>query len=227
MDLGDRLLNDNFTEYFKMTISLKKNQGISLSKTTNSLSTVVMGLGWDAFMMKEVKIGGIFGMFGSTTGKKKKVPMDVDLDASCLLMDKNGNALESIYFNKLTSRCKNVKHTGDNRTGDGDGDDEQIKVNLESLPSNVEHVVFVVNAFSRNVSFNNVENAFCRLFNGRDGKEMVRTELDASGTHTAIVMAKVSRMNGDWQFTSLLEPCDGRTVGQVIPVAKKIIKQQG
>ncbi len=207
-----------------MTISLKKNEGISLSKTTNSsLDTVVMGLGWDAFLVKEKKSGGFLGFGGKSTGQTQKVPMDVDLDASCLLFDEQGNLVDNIFFNKLKSSCRNVIHTGDNRTGDGDGDDEQIKVKLNSLDSRVKHVVFTVNAFSVGVSFNNVENAFCRLFNEVDGKEMVRTELDSSGTHNAIIMAKVTRTNGDWEFKALLEPCQGRTSDQIAPVARRLL----
>lgn len=208
-----------------MSISLKKNEGISLSKTTSSsLSSVVMGLGWDAFIVREKKVGGFLGFGGSKTGKSEKVPMDVDLDASCLLMDEAGNLVDNIYFGKLKSSCRNVIHTGDNRTGDGDGDDEQIEVNLESLAPNIKHVVFTVNAYTSGVSFNNVENAFCRLFNKQDGKEMVRTELDSSGTHNAIIMAKVSRVDGDWEFKSLLEPCNGRTSDQIAPDARRLLE---
>jgi tellurium resistance protein TerZ len=208
-----------------MSISLTKNQGISLSKTTSSsLSNIVMGLGWDAFIIKEKKSGGFMGLGG--TSKPTKVPMDVDLDASCLLLDESGSLVDVIYFGtpKLTSRCGSVVHTGDNRTGDGDGDDEQIKVNLDALPMNIKHVVFTVNAYTSGVSFNNVENAFCRLFNPVDGKEMVRTELDASGTHSAIVMAKVTRLANDWEFKALLEPCSGRTAKDIAPAVQELVR---
>lgn len=208
-----------------MSISLKKNQGISLSKTSDkTLSKVVMGLGWDAFLIKEKKTGGFLGFGGKSTGQTEKVPMDVDLDASCLLMDDNGELIDNIYFNKLQSSCGSIVHTGDNRTGDGEGDDEQIEVLLDRLSPRVKHVVFTVNAFTSNVSFNNVENAFCRLFNPVDGKELVRTELDSTGSHSAIIMAKMSRVAGDWEFKALLVPCEGRTAKQVAPVAARHLR---
>lgn len=209
-----------------MSISLKKNEGISLSKTTNApLETIVMGLGWDAFVIKEEKVGGFFGFGKSKVGQVKKIPMDVDLDASCLLLDGSGQVIDVIYFGspELRSRCGNVIHTGDNQTGDGDGDDEQIKVNLAKLSPNIKHVVFTVNAYTSSVSFNNVENAFCRIFNDADGKEMVRTELDASGNHNAIVMAEIRKVNGEWEFKSLLEPCSGRTAKQIAPVVQNLV----
>jgi len=206
-----------------MTISLKKNEGINLSKATDSLSTIVMGLGWDAFLVKEVKSGGFLGFGGNKTGQTKKVPMDVDLDASCVLVDDNAEIVENIFFGNKVSRCRNVVHTGDNTTGDGDGDDEQIKVNLEGLSERVKYVVFTVNAYSNGVSFDNVENAFCRLFDGRNEQEIVRTELDASGGHNAIIMAIVTRVNGEWQFKSHLVPARGRTSSELIPDIRRIL----
>jgi len=209
-----------------MGISLSKGQGISLSKANNgnALSQVTMGLGWDAYVWKEEKTGGFLGgLFGggSETGKRVKVERDVDLDASCLVIDKSGRVIDTIYFGKLTGANGAIKHTGDNLTGDGDGDDEQIKVNLNSLSDDVKHVVFTVNAFS-NVNFDIVHNAFCRLLDEK-GNEIIRFPLDSSGDHTAIVMAKVTRNGNDWDFDAIGEKCNGKTVKAITSVVQELL----
>ncbi len=207
-----------------MTISLAKNEGISLSKAASAIVTsFTMGVGWDAFIKREVKSGGLFGFGGSKTGKIEKVPQDVDLDASCLLFDANKNLIDNIYFNQLKSRDGSIVHTGDNLTGDGDGDDEQIKVDLTRLPQNVEHIVFTVNAYTSSVNFNNVENAFCRLVDGNTGKEVLRYELDSSGNHNAIVMAVLTKSGSDWEVKALGAPTNGRTSSQIAPEVKNLI----
>lgn len=207
-----------------MGVSLSKGQGISLAKANNgqALSKVTMGLGWDAYVLEEKKSGGFLGFGGKSTGEKVKVEKDVDLDASCVTLDKAGNVLEVIYFGHRTSADGAIFHTGDNLTGDGEGDDEQIKVDLKSLSSQVEHVVFTVNAFS-NVNFNIVHNAFCRLCDDKE-KELVHFPLDSSGSHTAIVMAKVSRDGSDWKFEAIGEKCNGRTAKEIKSVVQAIIR---
>lgn len=210
-----------------MGISLSKGQGISLTKANNgnALSQVTMGLGWDAYVWDEEKTGGFMGgLFGGgkSTGKRVKVERDVDLDASCLVIDKDGRVIDTIYFGNLTGAAGAIKHTGDNLTGDGDGDDEQIKVNLNSLSPDVKHVVFTVNAFS-NVNFDIVHNAFCRLLDEK-GKEVIRFPLDSSGNHTAIVMAKVTRNGNDWDFDAIGEKCNGRTVKAITDVVKELLR---
>lgn len=210
-----------------MGISLSKGEGISLSKANNgnSLSRVTMGLGWDAYVWEEEKTGGFMGGIfggGKPTGKRVKVERDVDLDASCVTLDKNGRVIDTIYFGRRSGANGAILHTGDNLTGDGDGDDEQIKVALDKLSADVEHVVFTVNAFS-NVNFNIVHNAFCRLCDDRDN-EVVRFPLDSSGDHTAIVMAKVSRQGNDWHFEAVGKKCNGRTVDQIKDVVQSLVR---
>jgi tellurium resistance protein TerZ len=207
-----------------MTISLKKNVGISLSKAANStVTSFTLGVGWDAFIKKEKKEGGFFGFGGRKTGNAEKVPMNVDLDASCLLFDDNKNLIDNIYFNQLMSKDGSIKHSGDNLTGDGDGDDEQIVVTLSDIADNVSYIVFTVNAFTSSVNFNNVENAFCRLVNNSNNQEVLRYELDSSGDHDAIIMAALTRKGDDWEVKALGEPSKGRTSFLIAPHVQKLL----
>ena len=154
-----------------MSVNLQKGQKISLSKEGGGdLSSVVMGLGWDAMAKK-----GLFGFSGGT--------QEIDLDASCLLFDENRSLLDSVWFRQLRSRDGSIQHTGDNRTGDGDGDDEQIIVNLNSVPANVKSLIFTVNSFTGQ-DFSQVKNAYCRLVDKTTGKEIARYDLSVQGTHS-------------------------------------------
>lgn len=179
-------------------ISLSKNQTVSLSKESSALSNLRFGLGWDPIKKKGL-LGGIFGGNNS-----------IDLDAGCVLMDSAGNNLDTIWFRKLQSSCGSVVHSGDNLTGEGDGDDEVIKVNLTKLPNNVEYLAFTVNSF-RGQTFNDVENAFCRVVD-QSGKELARYKLTEQGAHTGIVISSLRRNNGVWDFTAHGHACRGRTI---------------
>lgn len=179
-------------------ISLSKNQTVSLSKESSALSELRFGLGWDPIKKKGL-FGGIFGGNDS-----------IDLDAGCVLMDSAGNTLDTIWFRKLQSSCGSVVHSGDNLTGEGDGDDEVIKVNLTKLPNNVEYLAFTVNSF-RGQTFNDVENAFCRVVD-QSGKELARYKLTEQGSHTGIVISSLHRNNGIWDFTAHGHACRGRTI---------------
>lgn len=187
-----------------MGINLVKGQKISLSKESGSeLTQVVMGLGWDA-----KKTGGFLGF-----GKKDQT---IDLDASCLLFDDQGNLVDTIWFRQLKSKDGSVVHTGDNRTGAGDGDDEQIIVDLSRLPSGVKTLIFTVNSFTGQ-SFSEIENAFCRMVNHANDKEIARYDLSCSGPHTAMVMAKVYRHENDWKMHAIGETASGRTFNDLMP----------
>ena len=179
-------------------VSLSKNQTVSLSKQSSAINQLHFGLGWDPIKKK--------GLFGKLFGGGD----DIDLDAGCVLLDRSGNAIDTIWFRKLKSSCGAVVHTGDNLTGEGDGDDEVIKVNLSRLPDNVEYLAFTVNSF-RGQSFNDVENAFCRVLD-QNGKELARYELTEQGAHTGIVIASLYRNNGQWDFTAHGQACGGRTI---------------
>ncbi|WP_028100903.1 TerD family protein [Pseudoduganella violaceinigra] len=187
-----------------MPINLQKGQKISLDKEAGvALQQVTMGLGWDAVRSK-----GFFGFGGSSA--------EIDLDASCVLFDEGGRALDVVWFRQLKSRDGSVQHTGDNRTGAGDGDDEQIRVALGQVPAQVRSIVFTVNSFTGQ-SFTQVENAYCRLLNAADGREVARFNLSVQGSHSAQIMAKLYRHNGEWKMHAIGENGNGRTFDDLMP----------
>jgi tellurium resistance protein TerZ len=183
-------------------VSLTKGQTVSLRKEGGTLRQVRMGLGWDAARKK-----GMFGRMRTQT---------IDLDASALLFDANGALVDQVWFQQLRSRDGSVQHTGDNLTGDGEGDDESIKVDLTAVPAGVRTLVFTVNSFTGQ-DFSQIENAFCRLVDEATGAEIARYELTGSGTHTAQIMAKVSREGDGWSMTAIGTPATGRTFKDLLP----------
>lgn len=184
-----------------MSISLKKNETLNLSKDARSgLNNVRMGLGWDAMEKK--------GMFGKT----KQV--SIDLDASAILIGA-GQVQEIVSFSKLSSTDGSVRHTGDNLTGAGDGDDESINVSLSSVPGNIDTIVFVVNSYSGQ-SFSDVKNAFVRLVDSEQGDaEIARFELTSFGNYTGMIMASLKRQGGDWHLNAIGDPANGRTARHI------------
>lgn len=191
-----------------MAISLTKGQKIDLTKTNPGLSNVVVGLGWD-----EVKSKGFFGGLGSA---------NIDCDASVFLLDSADKLKETVYFGNLSSSNNSVRHAGDNLTGAGDGDDEQISVNLESVPSDIHKLVFVVNIYqakSRNQDFGKIQNAYIRVTNGSSNEELIRFNLsdDYNGL-TALVTGELYRHNGEWKFNAI---GNGTTDGSLQELQRK------
>jgi len=187
-----------------MSVSLQKGQKISLDKEAGSaLTRIVMGLGWDAIKKK-----GLFG-FGSKSES-------VDLDASCVMFDEAGKPVDFVWFRQLKSRDGSIVHTGDNRTGAGDGDDEQIEVDLSKVPAQVKSLIFTVNSFTGQ-NFSQVENAYCRIVNAADQKEVARFDLSVQGAHTAQIMAKLYRHNSEWKMHAIGENGSGRTFDDLMP----------
>jgi tellurium resistance protein TerD len=172
-----------------MSVSLSKGGNVSLTKEAPGLTAVNVGLGWDA---------------RTTSGA------DFDLDASALLVDQNSKILSDqyfVFFNNLTSPDGSVEHTGDNLTGEGEGDDEMIKVNLAAVPGECDKIVFAVSIYdaeSRGQSFGQVRNAFIRIVNQAGGAEIARYDLseDAS-TETAMIFGEVYRNAGEWKFRAV------------------------
>jgi tellurium resistance protein TerD len=170
-------------------VSLSKGGNVSLTKEAPGLTAVIVGLGWDV---------------RTTTGT------DFDLDASALLLNNTGkvaNDQNFVFFNNLKSPDGSVEHTGDNLTGEGEGDDEQIKVNLAGVPAEIEKIVFPVSIYdaeNRQQSFGQVRNAFIRVVNQADGQELARYDLseDAS-TETAMIFGEVYRYQGEWKFRAV------------------------
>lgn len=191
-----------------MGLSLQKGQSLSLTKNDGSaLTRVRLGLGWDAVATKR-------GFFG---GRKAA---DVDLDASAVFFDAQGTPVDYVWFNQLRSKDGSAQHTGDNLTGAGDGDDETIRVDLSAVHPTVTQIVFVISSYSRQ-TFDTVENAFCRVVDDSTAgaPEVARYQLTESGTHTAMVMAKVSRASGGWTFSAIGEKANGRTVQDLVAPA--------
>lgn len=185
-----------------MVVSLTKGQKISLEKEAGTaLTRVVMGLGWDPIKKK--------GFFGS-----KEV--EVDLDASCVMFDEGGKLVDTVWFRQLVSKDGSITHTGDNRTGAGDGDDEQILVDLHKIPATVKSLVFVVNSFTGQ-NFTQIDNATCRIVNSANNKEIAKYNLTCQGAHTAQIMAKLYRHNNEWKLAALGENATGRTFQDLMP----------
>lgn len=189
-----------------MGVSLTKRQSVSLSKASNQLTTINVGLGWDPIKKSKGLLGSLFGSGGSDS---------IDLDASCVLIDAQGKVVDTVWFRQLSSHCKSVIHSGDNLTGEGDGDDETIKVDLTKLPANVEHLAFTVNSF-RGQTFNEVENAFVRVVDNKKS-ELAKFNLNEKGSHTGVLIASLRRNGGDWTFTARGLACKGRTVSEMHP----------
>ncbi|KPF53129.1 hypothetical protein IP65_13985 [Novosphingobium sp. AAP1] len=195
-----------------MSVSLSKNQSVSLSKQApNGLSAITLGVGWDVAKPK--------GFFGKVFGGGND---SIDLDASALLLDSNKNEIDAIWFGQLQSKDGSVRHSGDNLTGEGDGDDESIAINLDQLPGQIEHVVLTVNSF-RGQTFNQVENAYGRVVDNANGKELARFPISDSGPHTGLILASLSRNGGDWTFKAIGHRTNGKTVKNLVGDAKRVI----
>lgn len=189
-----------------MALTLSKQQSISLEKTAgSSLSSISLGLGWDP-----VKAGFFGKMLGGGT--------EIDLDASCILLNSDLQKIDLVWFRQLKSQDGSITHSGDNRTGDGDGDDEAIHVDLQRLPASVKHLVFTVNSFTGQ-NFENVENAYCRILNAGNDTELARFNLSEKGGHTGIVMASLTRQNGDWEFKAVGKTTRGKTADDLVNLA--------
>ncbi|SFC24300.1 TerD family protein [Streptomyces aidingensis] len=172
-----------------MAVSLSKGGNVSLTKEAPGLKAVTIGLGWDV---------------RSTTGA------GFDLDASAIALNAGGKVVNDgffIFFNNLMSPDQSIQHTGDNLTGEGEGDDEQINVFLEGLSPEVERIVFPVSIYdadSRGQNFGQVRNAFIRVVNQNGGAEIARYDLseDAS-TETAMVFGELYRHGAEWKFRAV------------------------
>ncbi|MGI8535344.1 MAG: TerD family protein [Mycobacteriales bacterium] len=185
----------------KGLVSLKKNQTVSLTKTgAPPLTLVSMGLGWDP----------------------AKAGKSIDLDASVIAFDASGRDVDKVWFMSKQG-CKGaVRHSGDNLTGEGEGDDETITVDLGKLPAEVTALVFTVNSFGGQ-KFTDIASAYCRLLNGtgRGASELVRFDLNESAPATGVLMCKLARASsGSWQMTALGEYHDGKTVRAMVKPAR-------
>ena len=191
-----------------MSISLQKGQKVSLSKEHAGLSKVVIGLGWDEV---EQGKGGFFS--------KKPKPIDCDASALLLINGKLTSNEDIIYFGNLRHKSGTIQHMGDNLTGAGEGDYEQIVVDLANVPSEYDRIVLVVNiyqAVQRNQHFGMIKNAFIRLVDGRNNNEMCKYDLteNYSGM-TAMIFGEVYRHNGEWKFNAIGQGTNDPGLGEL------------
>ncbi len=172
-----------------MAITLNKGGNLSLTKTDPTLNNLLVGLGWDA---------------RPTDGQ------NFDLDASVFMLKNDGKVrsdADFIFYNQLKSACGSVEHTGDNLTGEGDGDDESLIVQLNKIPADIERIAVTVTiheAEARKQNFGQVSNAFIRIVNKDSGVEVARYDLteDAS-VETAMIFGEIYRHNGEWKFKAV------------------------
>jgi tellurium resistance protein TerD len=173
-----------------MAISLSKGQKIDLTKTNPGLSKVIVGLGWDT--------------------NKYDGGKDFDLDASVFLLNASGKAgsdADFIFYNQPNNANESVIHTGDNRTGEGGGDDEQVKVDLSAVPAQIEKIAFCITIHEgqeRSQNFGQVSNAFVRIIDEQSGTELIRYDLGEDfSIETAVVVGELYRHSGEWKFNAI------------------------
>lgn len=190
-----------------MSVSLQKGQKVSLTKDRQGLSRVVVGLGWDEVKKK----GGFFA----------PKPQAIDCDASVLLLQ-NGKLVykdDLIYYNNLRHRTGAVQHMGDNLTGAGEGDDEQIIVELDQIPAEYDKILFVVTiyqAVQRKQHFGLIQNAFIRLVDGRNNQEMCRYNLTEDYANmTAMIFGEIYRYNNEWKFNPVGQGTTDPGIGEL------------
>lgn len=173
-----------------MAVSLQKGQKVDLTKGNSNLKKVVIGLGWDT--------------------NKYEGSSDFDLDAAAFLIASNGKVssdYDFVFYNNLKHDSESVIHQGDNLTGAGEGDDEQILVDLLKVPENVAKIAFTVtihDADARRQNFGQVSNAFIRIVNETTGEEVIRYDLGEDfSIETAVVVGEIYRYNGEWKFNAI------------------------
>lgn len=178
-----------------MALTLSKGQNLSLTKTEPGLTKILVGLGWD---------------------ERQTDGAEFDLDASVFLLTAEGKIrsdADFIFYNQMNSACGSVSHTGDNRTGEGDGDDESVKVDLSKVPQDVHTIAVTVTIHdfeARRQSFGQVANAFIRIVNDVTGNEVVRYDLTEDySTETAMVFGEIYRHNTEWKFRAVGQGYNG------------------
>lgn len=183
-----------------MAINLVKGQKVDLTKSNVGLNKIMVGLGWDPVNSGKGFLSSLFG------GGNKAI----DCDASAIMLGAEDQLLsikDVIYFGNLVHASNSVKHMGDNLTGDGDGDDEQIFIELSHIPAQIEKIVFVVNIYdciNRKQDFGMIRNAFIRIVDHATHKELIRFNLtDNYSGSTALVVGEVYRHNGEWKFAAI------------------------
>lgn len=198
-----------------MAVNLQKGQKVDLTKGNASLKRVIVGLGWDEVEKKSS------GFFASLLGN---TPQDIDCDASAILLNQNGKCINSadvVFYNNLHHNSGSIIHQGDNLTGAGDGDDEQIKVSLQDVPQVYQRIVFVVTiyqAYERHQHFGMIKNAFIRIVDADTNKELCKYNLSDDMNYnnkTAMIFGELYRHNGEWKFSAIGEATNDSGIVQM------------
>lgn len=192
-----------------MSVNLTKGQRVDLTKPGDAgLKKVIVGLGWDEVEQKR-------GLFG-------KKPEDIDCDASAILISTGGKLTSNddvVFYHNLNHKSGAVNHQGDNLTGKGDGDDEQIIVDLPDIPQNYEKIVFTVTIYQareRGQSFGMIKNAFIRIVDASNGSELFRYNLTENFEgRTALVFGELYRRNGGWKFSAIGEATNDNGISEM------------
>ena len=192
-----------------MSVNLQKGQKVDLTKGNAGLKRLIVGLGWDE---AEKKVG----FFGRKKGA------DIDCDASALVCGVGGKLLDKddiVYFGNLKHRTGAITHLGDNLTGEGEGDDEQLIVELNAIPEKNEKIIFVVNiykAFERNQHFGMIKNAFIRIVDADTKQELCKYNLSENYNNmTAMIFGEVYRYKGEWKFNAIGQPTQDKGLGEL------------
>lgn len=192
-----------------MSVNLQKGQKVDLTKGNAGLKSLVVGLGWDPVKKK-------FSLFNKQE--------EIDCDASAILISESTGKLagpiDVVYYGQLQHRSGAVRHCGDNLTGDGDGDDEQIIVELNRVPADYNKIVFVVTIFQareRQQHFGMIENAFIRIVDADTGTELCKYNLSENyNGKTAMIFGEVYRHNGEWKFNAIGQGTTDPGLGELI-----------
>lgn len=214
----------NLTKNETINLTKKQDETLNLTKKSNTQRSNTIGLGWDAKAQSKPQVrksgffGGLFGGGQSYTPSSDKF----DLDAS-LILCRNGKFVDRndlVYYGNLNHNSGAVNHNGDNLTGDGDGDDEQITTKFAMLPDDVDKIVVFVNIFdavSRHQHFGQVQNAFVRIVDDASGAEMCRYDLtgDYDGC-TAMIFGEFNKVNGEWLFTAVGEGTHDGNIDSIV-----------
>lgn len=196
-----------------MSVSLQKGQKVDLTKGNAGLKRIVVGLGWDAAEPGQKK-GGLFS--------RKPKTANIDCDASAIVLSSGGKLVDKkdiVYFGNLNHASGSITHLGDNLTGEGDGDDEQIIIELDRVPASYEKIVMVVNiyqAYERNQHFGMIQNAFIRVVDADTKTELCKYNLSENYEGmTAMVFGEVYRHNGEWKFNAIGQPTQDKGLGEL------------
>ena len=190
-----------------MVVNLQKGQRVDLTKGNAGLNRIVVGLGWDPVEQKR-------GFFSSA-------PANIDCDSSVIMLqnDRLADNQDIVYFGRLKSECGSVVHSGDNLTGEGNGDDETIIVSLNDVPAKYNKLVFVVNiydSYKRKQHFGMIRNAYIRIINPTNNQELIRYNLsDDYDGQTSLITGEIYRHNDEWKFAALGNSTQDRSVSEL------------